>query len=47
MAITKGKMGKVSFLHKLETKINYAWDWFHFYISLKWKQTMLEMFACP
>ena len=24
MAITRGKMGKVSFLHKLETKINYA-----------------------
>ena len=24
MAITRGKMGMVSFLHKLETKINYA-----------------------
>ena len=24
MAITRGKMGKVSFLHKFETKINYA-----------------------
>ena len=24
MAITRGKMGKVSFLHKLKTKINYA-----------------------
>jgi len=27
----------VSFFHKLETKINYSWIWFHFYTSLKWR----------
>ena len=63
MTITKGKMSKVlflhkleirklclklvSFLHKLETKINYAWNWFHFYTSLKQKQTMLEKVSMP
>ena len=37
----------VSFLHKLETKINYAWNRFYFYTSLKQKQTMLEKVSMP
>jgi hypothetical protein len=30
-----------SFLHKLKTKQNYAWDRFYFYTSLKLAKTML------
>ena len=35
MEITRGEMRMVSFLHKIENIEKYAWNWFHFYISLK------------
>jgi hypothetical protein len=35
-------LGLFSFLRKLKTKQNYAWDRFYFYTSLKLAKTMLE-----
>ena len=47
-AWNQGTLLEVGFiLHKLETKINYAWNQFHFYTSLKRKQTMLEKVSMP
>jgi hypothetical protein len=34
--------GLFSFLRKLKTKQNYAWDRFHFYTRKKLAKTMLE-----
>ena len=34
--------GLFSFLRKLKTKQNYAWDRFYFYTSLKLNKTMFE-----
>lgn len=40
----RGSMRMVSFLHKLETwETMLEIDWFHFYISLKWRKIVLEI----